>query len=487
MDIPPPTDEMAPPGAISHAPHLHVVQSRPPGDDLRQPSSFEAEREVLSTVLVDPDNVQRIRETLTAEQFYGEAHRLVFEAMCQLDDAGVPTDPVTLQQQLVDTGMWERAGGIRTISALLDRVGYAGHLEHYCGIVRGKWAHRRLLELAENIRAVGFEGFDVDDSMTRVERLVKRTTQAIDSGKRSRTAIGHIALEHERMVDATTEAVAAGSTMAVPFGLPPLDAALNGGLWAGEQCVIMGSRGMGKSALSGQLIDANCAAGRRAIFVTLEMTAEQVLARLISNRCGVAYVRQRSGRMAPGERDRVLEARSVIADWKLDIVEASGWPMSRIEREVRRIIRDEGEPSVVVLDYVQLVADSGDGPEATIRQASGRWAALAKEFKYAAVLLAQPVTASTRHDGGTPIPRPKMADAKGSGSIPDDADRFLVVHKPWWEPKNETRQEMRAAGQGDLLQRTEIAIDKDRAGGNIRVVQCRFNGSAMRFEESAGW
>lgn len=483
-DIPPPTDEMAPPPDAVSAPRFHVVQSGP--DEPRQPSSFEAEREVLSTVLVDPDNVKRIRETLTAEQFYGDSHRLVFEAMCQLDDLGIPADPVTLQQHLVDTGNWERIGGFRTIAGLLDRIGYAGHLEHYCGIVRTKWAHRRLLALSESIRTIGFEGYETDSSLTEVERLVKRTAQAIDAGKRSQTGIGFIAEAHERMVDATTEAVAAGSTMAVPFGLPPLDAALNGGLWAGEQCVIMGSRGMGKSALSGQLIDANCAAGRRAIFVTLEMTAEQVLARLISNRCGVAYVRQRSGRMGPGERARVLEARSVIADWKLDIIEASGWPMSRIEREVRRIIRDEGEPSVAVLDYVQLVADSGDGAEATIRQASGRWSALAKEFKYAAVLLAQPVTASTRHDGGTPIPRPKMADAKGSGAIPDDADRFLVVHKPWWVPTKEGRDEIRSGGD-DLLRRAEIAIDKDRAGGNVRVVQCRFNGSAMRFEDSAGW
>lgn len=454
---------------------------------LQLPASLEAEREVLSAVFVDEQAVMpMLAERLEPAQFYWERHQLIFAAMLDLHRDGAPVDPITLMQQLRDLGTWDRAGAVRGVSELLERAGTTANVGWYIAIVRNKWAHRRLLDLAEQVRRIGYDGIDVDESLADLDRAVKRATKAIDVGQRSVTQIAAVAAQHEEMVEATSAAVESGTTLAVPFGLPSLDKALSGGLWRGEQCVIMGSRGMGKSALSGQLIDTNCAAGRRAIFVTLEMTSEQVISRLISNRCGVAYIRQRSGQMTSGERQRVIEARAFVADWQLDIIEAAGWPMHRIEREVRRIIRDEGTPDVAVLDYVQLVADSGEGSEATIRLASGRWASLAKEFKFASVLLAQPVTASTRHDGTVPIPRPKMADSKGSGAVPDDADRFLVVHKPWWAPTKEGRDEVRQGGD-DLLRRAEIAIDKDRAGGNIRVVQCRFNGSSMRFGEGASW
>jgi len=478
--VPPPTDTDAP--AASPPSNLRALPAPTPVA-AAAPSSFEAEREVLAAVFVDTRALDVIRDILTPEQFHWERHQLVYRAMLDLVADKIPVDPVLLSQRLQDCGDWERVGGVRTIGELLDRVGSLAHVEHYCGVVRTKWAHRELLSLAERVHEVGQHGYDLDESMAAVDRAHKLTLRRIDGGRKSVTSIGAVAAQHEAMVEATTAAVESGTTLAVPFGLRPLDDALNGGLWKGEQCVIMGSRSMGKSALSGQLIDANCGAGRRAIYVTLEMTQEQVVSRLISNRCRVAYIRQRSGRMTSGERDRVTEARSWIADWPLDIVEAGGWTMQRIEREVRRIIRDEGEPALAVLDYVQLVADSGEGSEATIRQASGRWAALAKEFKFASVLLTQPITSASRHEGQVPIPRPKMGDSKGSGAVPDDTDRFLVVHKPWWAPTKEQRDDV----EDGLLRRAEIAIDKDRPGGNIRVIQCSFNGASMRFEEGPPW
>lgn len=451
--------------------HLHAVEAP------RAPASVGIEREVLAAVLVKPELIRAIRAKVGVEAFYSSAHQALFVAMCRLDDRGIPSDPVTLLAELDAMGAREIAGGSRVVGELLDRVGLASHLPYYLAEMRTQWAHRRIAAAGEAVTRMALEGHDIGDTMALVDAEVRKLAREVGEVSARAGSAALLARQHEEMVNRTEAASAGGGTLAFPFGFRALDDALHGGLWPGEQCVVMGARSHGKSALAGQLITTNARGGRRCVFVSAEMPPEQVFMRLVANVCGVPAHVQRSGKMNAREREEVATARAFVGDWPLDIVSAGGKAIKRIAREVERIARESDGIALIVLDYAQKVSKGGMEPEPALSEISGTWKALALDLGCASVLLSQPVTAATRHQGPPPHPRPSMADSKGAGSVPDDADVFLVVHRPWFSDKTRDADKR-------LIARTEIAIDKQREGSSVgTVIQARFRGDRMSFEE----
>jgi len=441
------------------------------------PSSLEAEIEALACPLVVPESIRQLRELLSPEQMHWERHQLVFAAMCSLDDRGIAADLVTVGQELRDCGWWDRVGGSRVLGDLLSRVGATSHLPHYAEIVRTKWAHRRILSFADALRAIGLDGYDIDASLQAIDRAYRALSAEIGERSLRAGSAAALAAEHEAMVERSEQVRATGSTLAVPFGLRSLDEALHGGIWGGEQCVIMGARGMGKSALAAQLVATNCRAGRRAVFVSAEMPPEQVFGRLIAKESGVPYHVQRSGKMTGDEAGRVDLARSEVSRWPLDVLSSGSRGIGRIERDLRQVVREVGDPAVIVLDYAQKVSRGGLEGETALAAISGAWKALALDLGCASLLLSQPVTSATRHAGPPPYPRPVMADSKGAGAIPDDADTFLVVHRRWLGSDQ-------AKHDATLRRQAEIGIDKQREGSNAGAeVRCLWDGASMTFRE----
>ncbi len=451
--------------------HLRAVP-QPSGTP---PTAYDAEREILAIAMSDPANARKVLDAVQEDHFYGAPHRAAYRALVHLDARNIPADPITMSNALREIGAWEMVGGFGLVSGILDRMGLSTHLPHYAAIVKGAWAHRQVVDAAEAIRAAGSNGYDLQETLAEVDRVYRRLGDAVrDEGAREGTAAA-LCAAHEEMIARSEQAVAAGGTLAYPFGLRPLDESLHGGLWPGEQCVIMGARSQGKSALALQLSITNAKAQRPVYFVSAEMPGPQVYGRLVSSVCGVPYHIQRGGRMDKREREAVFSASQFVGGLRLQVVSAAGKSIRKVERDLRDRFRSHGPPAVIVLDYAQRLNRMGQDQEPALTEISGAWKSLALEFNCASVLLTQPNNASTKAGA----PRMTMADSKGAGSIPDDADVFLVVHRPEWNEGTSAYDKSRKA-------KTEIVIEKQREGANVgHVVQCRFRGDSMSFTEDS--
>lgn len=439
------------------------------------PNAYEAEREVLAVCLVWPqENMPRVLDAMPPEQLYNRALRVVWEAMRELWAERRALDPLLLTQWLKDRGRFEVAGGMKTISSLMERAGLLGDLSHYLDVIAEKWRKRRLLTAAAVLERLGWEdGVSAEEAMREVDeqyRALSRDTAHADLGGDRAAAVVDDLM---RLVNAAEDARNAGQSLGLSFGIQALDDALHGGPWPGEVVTILGQRGDGKSALASQVIVTACESGRPGLFYSAEMKPTQVMGRLNASISGVPVHVQRSGRMTHDERSRFTEAADIVHGWPLGVVKASGWHIGQVQRHARQWVRDHGPVDFIVLDYLQKLRSppgyQGD-TVGTLSVSSGGMKELALELDCVAIQLSQPVNAATRE-----ARRLKMADAKGSGAIADDSDVFLVVHRPTPE-----------AIEPDLRKRVEIAIEKAREGeGRGTVVQARFNGRRMRFEDDA--
>ena len=471
-DVPPPSDADAP--AMSPPSNLRLLPSPP---QLAPPSSVDMEREALGAALVVPGVFAQLRELVTVDMFSLEKHQLVFRAMCSLDDGGQPAeDPSAVGQRLLDLGDWDRVGGIRTIGELLDRQGYAAHLSHYCGVMRTKWAGRVMQRYAEDVRGIAAEMWDLEAGLTEWDRVHKRTLLAVGGDVKDAESAAGIGDTYRAMLERSKELAANGGTLAMPVGLRPVDDALHGGIWRGEMVTILGRPGMGKSALAAQMVATNCQIGRRCLFVSAEMGAQQVYGRIIARLSGVPFHVQRSGKMSASEEQRVYEATTLIEDnWPLHITTTAGKDIDRVAQYVRRLAR-QTPLDVIVLDYAQKVPTGRLDGEQALAHISGTWKELAVELDCVSVLLSQPTKAKTDE---YPVPRPTMDTARGAQALVADADTFLVCHRRYWGT-----QEQRSARSFHEIRQAEISIEKHREGsGAGTVVQCAFDGSRMSFVE----
>ena len=437
------------------------------------PNAYEAEREVLAVCLVWPqEHMPRVLDAMPPEQLYNRALRVVWEAMRELWAERRALDPLLLTQWLKDRGRFEVAGGMKTISSLMERAGLLGDLSHYLDVIAEKWRKRRLIGTAAAIERLGWDdGVDSDAAMQEVDAHYRALTRDTAHGDLSADSAESIAAEIFAMVDGAETAVAAGLSVGMSLGYQPLTDALGGGPWPGELGTIQGYTANGKSELAGQMI-AECALGGGAALVySLEMPRRQYMGRIAGNLCGVSVAAQRSGKLSHDQRSRLAEALDQLTRARLGVVTASGWHIGKIQSHARQWVRDRGPVDLIVLDHLYL---AGRPPEAhntteALDLTSRGMKNLVTELDCVGLQLAQPTQDAARGGQERAVRRPRMADVKGSGSIKDDSDFFVTVFRPDME---------------DSL--VEFAIDKwreDDGLGKPKVLQARFNTRRRRFEE----
>lgn len=417
-DIPPPDDGFGP-DAPRGAMLVHVDARSVP----TPPHSADAEREVLAAVLVDPDALDTLTETLCAEDFYLERHQMLFESYQQLARHNTPIDPVTLKQALVDRGQFERVGGTRAIGELLDRAGTVGNVEHYCAIVKQKADLRRMVDAARSIEVAGYQ--DVDDVAEFLEEA-ERSVLAV-------RARGDEAEEAWEDVTAANVADILGETcnrVVVPTGIEPLDAYLGGGLEGGLTYVFMCNPGVGKTAFAlGNCAVTTLQQGGGVVYYSCEMGPRRLNRRLLSCESGIPPRAFKNRDLGDAQKARLSEAADVIAKWPIVVK-----PMARVEAmlaQLRRFKR-RGVPSgkgakakraplrLVVVDYWQRMPHGERSAVEGLTHAMHVFQEGLLALNIPGVILSQPSTDSRRakKTGRT------GADAKGSGAIEEDADFF---------------------------------------------------------------
>ena len=437
----------------------------------RPPQAPEVEAAVIGAMMIDGECVFGALESLSEKSFYDPKLRLVFQAIRDLFNRRTAVDIMTVAERLRETGALEEIGGVPWLATLTADIGSAANVEYYIKILQQKTIQRDLIEAGYGILRMAFdETCNVDRLMEAAQTGVYNAIQAnircpyVDLGSALNKALERI----QRSQQST------GLT-GVPSGFPSLDAITMG--WQEGNLIVIGARpGHGKTAIA--LNMARFAAVERGIptaFFTLEMTDMELADRLIGTETGLTS-KKRKGRvkMQDEEWGMLEEALLRAARAPLFIDETPGLTISEFTSKIKRM-KSERNIKVAFVDYLQLMNGSGHDSQfraQEIGEISRQLKETAKELHIPIIALAQ-LNRNLMGRIGTINGRPMLSDLKDSGSIEQDADMVLFIHRPTLLGITEQSEDF-----------AELIIAKNRAG-ETAVIPMTFNGDLTKFSEAS--
>lgn len=434
--------------------------------DRLPPQNREAEQSVLGSMLRDNSCIDSILQILREEDFYADAHQKIFQTIVQLNDrGGQPVDLVILAEALKQRGWMEDVGSYGYLSELWDAAPTAANAEYYAQIVRDKALVRNLIRAGNEMLSEAYkQTMPADQMIEAAERKILEIAQKGISGQ-VHTLEQAITDTYDRIDQRVTGGLMSASGL--PTGFTDLDE-LTAGLHASELVIIAARPSVGKTAFSLSLTRHLVVEERVPVFfVSLEQSALELAERMLCSHARVDSHRLRKGTLSAEDMEKLIEAGNALRSAKLFIDDTPAQGMLRIAANARRLKRQH-DIRLVVIDYLQLIEPDNrrDPRHEQVAQISRRLKFLAKELEIPVIALAQVNRASEdRQDH-----RPRLSDLRESGSIEQDADAVLMLHRPdRYEP-----------GQHEGI--IEVIVAKNRQGP-VGEVTLAYVKQYMRFED----
>ncbi|MGC0272870.1 replicative DNA helicase [Pseudactinotalea sp. Z1739] len=449
---------------------MSLAELAPPGEsfDKTPPQDVAAEQSVLGGMLMSKDAIADVLEVVRGTDFYRPAHEAIYEAILDLYGRGEPADAVTVSAELTKRGELGRIGGAPYLHTLLSSVPTAANAGYYARIVRERAVLRRLVDAGTRIVQLGYatDGGDVDDLVNTAQAEVYAVTER-------RTSEDYVPLKD--IINATMEEIDAAShhgdgMVGVPTGFVDFDALTNG-LHAGQMVVVAARPAVGKSTLGLDFARAaSIKHGMTSVIFSLEMSRNEISMRMLSAESQVPLNNMRKGTMRDEDWTRLARTMSRVSDAPLFIDDSPNMSLMEIRAKCRRL-KQRHDLKLVVIDYLQLMS-SGKRVESRQQEVS--------EFSRALKLLAKelevPVIAISQLNRGSEQrtdKRPQMSDLRESGSIEQDADVVILLHRDDMYEKESPR-----AGEADMI------VAKHRNGPTDTIVVA-FQGHYTRFVDMA--
>ncbi len=440
------------------------------------PSSIEAEEGVIGSLLLDAEVMGKLRD-LKASDFFNEGCRKVFQACLALQEANVPIDELTVANRLARDGDLAEIGGKAYLSSLIAALPTSLHAEGYADIVRRLAVLRGFVEAGSEVAAMGYAVGEVEESLGRAEGLIAKL--------RDRSAKGEAVTLRDvldKFLAGMAESVMPGprseGTAPIPTGLADLDQLL-GGMQRSDMVVVAARPSVGKSALAVNIARNATAQGMRVGIVSLEMSNEQIGLRLLASETGVDTHRLRLHLYSSDEERRITQAAGRLSDLVMYMEDRSTQTVKGIASWARRI-HDRRGLDLLVVDYLQLIQGTSGRAQDRVQevtQISRELKALARNLHIPLLVCSQ----LNRQIEGRANHRPMLSDLRDSGSIEQDADVVMFIHREElyvtpeeWELRNPERPY--PAGVA------EIIVAKHR-NGPVGSLFLRFNGKLARFED----
>jgi replicative DNA helicase len=406
-------DEMAPP-------YGNTVASF----DRLPPQNLEAEQSVLGAMMLSKDAMADVIETVRADDFYKPAHETIFDVTVKLYNSGNPVDALTVSAELQRDGSISRIGGAEYLHTLIAMVPSAASAGYYARLVREQSILRKLVEAGTRIASMGYEadGSQVDDIVDSAQSEIFAVTERRNS--EDYLPIGDVM---ERTIDEIEASSARdGSMLGIPTGFRELDE-LTGGFQKGQMVVIAARPAIGKSTLGLDICRAAAiGAGKASVIFSLEMSREEITKRLLSAESNVKLSKLTKGPMGPNDWERLAQTAATISKAPLFIDDSPNMSLMEIRAKCRRL-KQQHDLQLVVIDYLQLMS-SGRKVESRQQEVS--------EFSRALKLLAKeievPVIAISQLNRGAEQrgdKKPMLSDMRESGSIEQDADIVILLHR----------------------------------------------------------
>jgi replicative DNA helicase len=383
--------------------------------DRLPPQNVEAEQSVLGSLLIDPDAIIKVASFLRPEDFYRESHQIIYRAVLTLHDRRQPADFVTLVDELTRQEQLEAVGGPAYLTSLINMVPTSVHAEHYGRIVERTSVMRRLISAAGEIAALAYEEREeVDEVIDQAERILFEVSQRRVT--KSLTPIRDIIRKYYERIEFLVEH--RDETLGVPTGFMDLDRLL-GGLQPSDLIIIAARPGVGKSSLATS-IAMNAALKHNSVVAmfTLEMSAEQLVQRMISGHTGIDSQRLRLGRIEDLEWVKFTHASSTLSESAIFIDDTPSPSPMEVRTKARRLAA-EYALDLIIVDYLQLMQSGERRSENRVQEISyisRALKALARELNVPVVALSQLSRAvESRQDK-----RPVLSDLRESGCLTGD-------------------------------------------------------------------
>jgi len=429
------------------------------------PHNIDAEKSVLGAILVNNENYYRVIEKLRAEDFYLNAHRVIFKQMLELIDRSKAIDLITIQEELVRASQLESAGGITYLASLLDGIPHLINIEFYIEIIGEKALLRQMINSTNKIMA---ECFDQSDP---AEEILDRAEQALFNLSEKRMKAGFVSVkEMELPATRLLEKLYTEREMitGVATGFKDLDR-MTSGFQPSDLVIVAARPSMGKTALCLNIAQhVALHKGAPVGMFSLEMSKEQLLMRMLCAEARVDAHKVRTGYLGKDDFRKLIDSLGRTTQAPMYIDDSSTLTVMEMRAKCRRLKAEHGL-SLIIVDYLQLMSGYGRVENRTqeISGISRGLKALAKELNVPVVALSQLSRAPEQRQGDH---KPQLSDLRESGSIEQDADLVMFIYREEvYKPSEEN------AGLAELL------ISKQR-NGPTGVVKLAFLREYTRFE-----
>ena len=436
------------------------------------PQNIEAEQSVLGAMLIDKEAIAKATEILSAEDFYREAHRVIFSAMLEIYNKNEAVDMITVTDILRRDNKLEDVGGIAYITSLANVVLTAANVKYHAEIVAEKSVLRQLVKVSTEIAAMGYEANDevgvlLDTAESRILEISNRKKRA------DFTLISAVLMDSVQNIEKLLNNK--GGLTGIPTGFNDLDK-LTSGLHPSDFIILAARPSMGKTALALNIVQnvalrAHKRVGgdpRSVAFFSLEMSKEQLVNRMLCAEANIDSQRLRIGEMKEDDWTHLWDACDVMSKAKIYIDDTAGITVMDMRSRARRLKAEHGL-DLIVVDYLQLMQGSGKRNTSGDRQQevseiSRSLKALARELDVPVLALSQ----LSRGVEARQVKRPMLSDLRESGSLEQDADIVAFLYREdYYNPETENKH-------------TELIIAKHR-NGPVDTVNLFFHKQFTKF------
>jgi len=429
--------------------------------DKLPPHSIEAEMCLLASMMLDKETIGDVVQLIDRDAFFQADHQIIYDILVKLYEQNRPIDAVITREELLKRQLLDEIGGAQYLAAILNSVPSAAHGKHYAGIVREKYLLRQLIAASNDIlRSADAPHEQADLVLDRAEKKIFDIAQ---------NKVGNAMVPMEDVLHEVFEMIENRGQRGLETGFFELDDMMNG-LQNGEMVIIAARPSMGKTAIAMNIIEHIAADSLMpcAVF-SLEMSKQQLAQRMLCSRGEIDAHKLRKGMLQSHEYAHLANVVGELAKAPIWVDDSPGLTPLELRAKARRL-KLKHDIKCIMLDYMQLMDNPGpENRQQQISEISRGIKAVARELNIPVIALSQLNRATEGRDGH----RPRMSDLRESGSIEQDADVVMLLHREDYYRMSEPDF------QPDNI--AEVIIAKQR-NGPTGTVKLTFLNKTTRFE-----
>jgi replicative DNA helicase len=431
------------------------------------PQSLEAEMALLGSIMLRPDSLYEVLDLIKPDSFYSEKHRIIFDSILELFSKRSPIDLLSVSNKLKEKGWLEQIGGNTYLTELINVVPSASNIKHYAEIVEKKHMMRRLIEASDHINQLGYEETkEIEEILDIAEKKIFDVTN-FNSSHKFKSIKDELHEAWERL-DHLHKKDGGNGLRGIPTGFSDLDTKLSG--FQKSDLIILAARpSMGKTSLALDIARQSAVEHKTPVGIfSLEMSSQQLVDRMLAAQSNVDAWKMRTGRLSVHNDFELIRAGlDELSRAPIHIDDEPGNNILKM-RSVARRLKNEKGLGLIVVDYLQLMLPTqtkNDNLVQQVTEISRSLKNLARELDVPVLALSQ-LSRAVESRGG----RPRLSDLRDSGSIEQDADVVMFIHR-----------EDKYKDESEKTNIAEILIEKHR-NGETGKIELFFNEKKATFQ-----